>query len=260
MGRMGERHARALEPLAEVIAVDPARGLGPPTGRLDGAVVAVAPQAHLQVALPLLRAGVPCLVEKPLGGTLGAAEALAGFPHLQVGFVERWSPAADVLGRAGDPMSRVVLARRWSRPGPAPHGMDVVRDLLIHDLDLLRWVWREEPVLEAVPVCVGGACGPDVVEARLRGSGGRTAKLVASRVAGARERRWTFGAGERRLEVDLLGGPPEVEDALTRQARGFLAALGGRREFSPGGQDGVAALRLALDLLRVGTARPRGPS
>ena len=237
MGRMGERHSRAFARHADVVPVDPARGFGPPTGRIDAVVVAVPPALHTSIALPWLRAGVPCLIEKPLAPTAEEARALEAIPHVQVGFVERWNP---VLRGRTLPLDSPCVLRRLSRPSvAATHGLDVVRDLMVHDIDLLRAVWGGAPL--SVERAWGVGDPLDVVTVVLRGPHG-VARLVASRIAGGPVRELVLG-GE---VLDLMRGPaPGEEDALRAQARAFLAAVRGERAFTPGARDGIEALRIA---------------
>jgi predicted dehydrogenase len=221
-----------------VVGVDPAHGLPSPVGRVDAVVVAVPPALHVPVALPWLVAGVPCLIEKPLAPTVAEARALAPFPHLQVGFVERWSPA--LRGRVF-PDAATLHACRLARPAPAPaRGLDVVRDLMVHDLDLLRWLWGDAPVTVARAWGVGAPL--DVVAVELRRPGGQ-ARLVASRVAGEAVRRLVVGG--RTVDLRPPPGGAHAGDALDAQAVAFLAAVRGERPYAPGVVDGLEALALA---------------
>jgi predicted dehydrogenase len=240
MGRMGARHLRAFARHAEVVPVDPARGAPAPVGRIDAVVVSVPPALHVAVALPWLEAGVPCLVEKPLAPTAAEARALAAFSHVQVGFVERWNPA--LRGRVLPLDVPWTFARLARVSLGASHGVDVVRDLMVHDIDLLRahggaGPWRVERAW--------GVGDPlDVVAVELRGGSVR-ARLLASRVAGTPRR--AVVAGET---LDLMRGPsPGEEDALGAQASAFLASVRGERAFAPSAHDGLEALVIAEQIV-----------
>ena len=236
VGRMGERHLRAFARHAQVVPVDPARGAPAPVGRIDAAVVAVPPALHVAVALPWLDAGIPCLVEKPLAPTAAEARGLCAYAHVQVGFVERWNPA--LRGRVL-PIDVPWTLVRHAQPTPVvAHGLDVVRDLMVHDIDLLRAHGGDGPWRVERAWGVGDPL--DVVAVEVRGPRVR-ARLIASRVAGRARR--TLVAGEA---IDLMRGPPSgEEDALGAQAQAFLAAVRGERPFAPSAHDGLEALVMA---------------
>jgi predicted dehydrogenase len=244
----------------------------------DAAIVAVPTVAHAAVAGALLAAGLDVLVEKPIAATLAEAEALlaAARRHgriLHVGHLEWHNPALRAV-RERVRRPRFVEARRMG-PFPARStDVDVVRDLMIHDLDVLQRLLGEEPeAVEAigVPVLSGQA---DLANARLRFPGGCVADLTASRVSPmpVRELRlfqadgfWSVDFLARRALVARRAGSaqaPRIEveeqavatgDALEAQLRAFAAAVRTRRDESGSAEAGVRALRTAL---RVVDAMP----
>ncbi len=293
-GHMGRHHARHLASRAELTVIDPAQGLAGALEGVDAAVIATPTLTHLSVAEPLLRRGVPCLVEKPLAHTLDAARALASYEGTFVGHIERFNPALrPMLARADGSQADAsfVQAERVSRPHARGRDVDVVLDLMIHDLDLFLALVRE-PVAEvrANGVAVTGG-GLDVAHARVETASGRVGVFTASRLARADVRRlrvfadgayWSADLRERTcarvawdgsaLEERLVDVP--AYDALGAQLDAFLDAVrahGTRGAASAadgpstassgvlplaGGADGLAALELAL---RVRDAAARAP-
>jgi predicted dehydrogenase len=276
---VADRHLDRAEALARELGG--ARAASDPlalAGDADAAIVAVPTVAHAAVAGALLDAGLDVLVEKPLAATLAEAEALLARARragrvLQVGHLEWHNPALRALRpRIGRP--RFVEAHRL---GPFPArgtDVDVVRDLMIHDIDVLQRLLGEEPEsLEAVGVAVLSAQA-DLANARLRFPGGCIANLTASRVSPTPLRKLRLFQADGYLSVDFRagtalaagrvlepGGPRiEVEpvavepgDALEAQLAAFVAAVRERRDATASAEAGVRALRTAL---RVVAAMP----
>lgn len=269
-GHMGRLHARHLAAVADVVLVDPPLGLDEDLARVDAAIIAVPTTFHAAVALPLLRRGVPCLIEKPLAATLEDARALAAFPNAWVGHVERFNPAFSALGGLD---ARFVQAERVSRWSPRGTDVDVVLDLMIHDLDLFCAL-APEPVVE---VRASGAAmatqGLDLAHARVETASGRVGTFTASRLARQASRRfrvfsrdpseqrgeyWSVDLRERQAarvrweDGALTEERVEVapRDALGAQLRAFLACVAGGA--LPDGiapataAEGLRALDLAL--------------
>ena len=166
LGRMGRRHARALQDLDGVTlagALDPAGDRyhaagGVPLAAsldelislgLDYAVLACPTLLHEPIGTALAAAGIPALIEKPLAadpasaGRLAAAFCNAGIPA-GVGYTERFSPALTALrqrvqdGQLGD-----VFSVTTRRTGPYPAritDVGVIHDLATHDLDITAWI------------------------------------------------------------------------------------------------------------------------
>ena len=120
------------EPLADARAL---------AGKVDAAIVAVPTTAHEAVALALIEAGIDVLVEKPIAPDLGAADALvaAAARHgriLQVGHLERFNPAViELEKRATVPLFFEI--HRLNIFSPRSLDVDVVLDLMIHDVDIV---------------------------------------------------------------------------------------------------------------------------
>lgn len=260
VGSMGRHHARHLAELgAALVLVDPALGHHGHTEGVDAAVVAVPTALHHEVALPLLERGIPCLVEKPLAANLADATRLAAFPHLAVGHVERFNPTLATLGGVD---LRFVQAERLAAFSGRATDVDVVFDLMIHDLDLfLHQVSDEVTEVRANGVVVATG-GLDLVQARVETRGGQVGTFTASRVSRKKARTWRAFADGVYWSLDLGGRqgvrvtwgegglvehPVEVAavDPLRAELVAFLAAVRGERPYTPSGPSALAAVRLA---------------
>ncbi|MEO0600179.1 MAG: Gfo/Idh/MocA family oxidoreductase [Myxococcota bacterium] len=275
-GAMGRRHAATVDrdPEARLvvvvdIVVDRADALAHRFGAaarpevpadIDAAIVATPTSTHVDVARPLLARGIPCLVEKPLASTVRAARDLDD-ERCFVGHIERFNPA---LVQAGALSPQVVVGRRVAPPTGRSSDVDVVLDLMIHDLDLLlHWGGTERwHVVDAKGVGVPGRV--DTASVQLRSSGGRTASLLASRVASRRERVLHCYEPGRTTRLDLVAGtcvqvpgpgersatrrhlPPQ--DALLAQWSAFRAAVSGEGTGATSSRAGLRAVQLAEDI------------
>lgn len=267
-GHMGRHHARHLgaRPDVELVVVDPARGLDADPGEPDAVVIATPTPTHAEVARPWLAAGRWCLVEKPLAESLREARELAPHPRLRVGHVERFNPALSVL-RGQD--VRFFVAERLSPWTGRGADVDVVSDLMVHDLDLWLGLLAEagDQVAEVRANGIAVASGQlDLVQARLESAQGRVATLTASRVsrgpwrrvrAFARGRYWSLDLVSRQASEASWGPGGLVEaplalpghDALAEQLTAFLAEVRGDTP-APGphvatGPEALAAVELA---------------
>lgn len=260
LGHMGRHHARHLAG-HEVVVIDPPLGHCPSLDGVEAAVVAVPTALHAEVALPLLARGLPVLVEKPLAATLAEAEALAAWPNLVVGHVERFNPVLDGL-RGTD--LRFVQGERLAAWG-AGRGtdVDVLLDLMVHDLDLFLHLCGGE-VSEVRANGIAVATGRlDLAQARLETADGRVGTFTASRVSRQAARRWRAFAPGRYWSLDLGAragieltwdgealreAPVSVpaEDALRRELDAFFAFARGEARAAVSGADGLRAVALAL--------------
>ncbi len=184
--------------------------------------------------------------------------------------MERFNPAVGVLRRR--PARRASSrCTGWATFSPRSLDVDVVLDLMIHDLDLVLALDASELVqVDAVGVPVLTA-KVDIANARLRFASGLIANLTASRVSSERVRKFRVFAPRTYISADfaarearvsrLVAGPdglptiavedsaaPE-EEPLVRQLAAFLASVEGRREPTVAGPAGRRALELALLVL-----------
>ncbi len=263
-----EARARAVGEVLGATVLTDHQGL---RGRIDCASVAVPTPRHYAVARDLLEAGVDVLVEKPLTTSVeegkGLLElAVRGGRVLQVGHLERFNPAMRALGgRVTEP--RFIECQRLAQFGERGTDVDVVLDLMIHDLDLiLTMVTSPVRAVEAVGVPVLTP-SVDIANARLRFANGCIANLTASRVSLRRERKlrifqpdayFSIDFDERRgrvvrREPDDAGQPSltfedlEVRegDALEEEIEAFVQAVRARQPPPVTGWDGLRALEVA---------------
>lgn len=250
-GSMGRHHVRHLGEMGhEVVVVDPPRGLDPSTAGVEAVVVATPTPAHVAVARPWLERGLPVLVEKPLAENEAAAHELAAFPTLAVGHVERFNPTLALLDGADLRFWQAERLAPWMDRGT---DVDVVFDLMIHDLDLfLARVGGEVVDVRANGISVVSG-RIDLVHARVETTRG-TGVFVASRISRKPTRSlrafapgayWSLDLRERvgvRVDAELRESP--VRGAEGDQLRAELEAwLGGR--FPVRGEEALAAIRLA---------------
>jgi predicted dehydrogenase len=242
---------------------------------VDAVSIATPTVTHHAIARQAIEAGRDVLVEKPMTATLAEADDLVALAAargavLQAGHIERFNPATEVLLAAGRG-ARFVEVHRLGSFSARSLDVDVVLDLMIHDLDIVMALDGSEPVqIEAVGVPV---LTPrvDIANARLRFASGLIANLTASRVSIEKVRKFRvfaprtyvsvdFAAREAqvyRLEADESGRPriaserraaPDQEP-LRRQVEAFVGAVRTRSAPVVGGGDGRRALALAHAIL-----------
>ena len=293
VGHLGRHHARILSSLPGadlVAAVDTNRARAEEVaaahhtracfdhrellGTVDAVTIAVPTELHGEIALPFLRAGTPVLVEKPMARTLGEADAMIAAAAsskvpLAVGHTERFNPAvAAARPLLTDP--RFIEVHRLGAFPERSLDIDVVFDLMIHDLDVvLSLVDSDVESLEAVgvPVVTNRV---DIANARLRFANGCIVNLTASRISRDRVRKIRFFQPAAYVSIDyaaqkvelwrlvrndgampaIEGGDVEVasEEPLRRELADFLDAVAARRAPLVTGEDGRRALALAQQI------------
>jgi predicted dehydrogenase len=183
---------RAKE-LAEPLGVKYATELTPDLGDVAAVSVAVPTVNHLRVAKPLIERGVAVLVEKPLAPTLADAEEIAALARkhdaiVQVGHTERFNPAVRAVDRLGL-KPKFVETHRISPFTFRSADVGVVFDMMIHDIDILLHLVREDVErVDAVGVNVLSQ-HEDLANARVAFAEGAVANLTASRLALKTERK-----------------------------------------------------------------------
>lgn len=267
--------ARASEVAAEVgcaAETDYRRLLG----GIEAAAVAVPTETHYEVVRACLDAGVNVLVEKPVARSVEEADELLELARrkrlvLQVGHLERFNPAFRALAAdAGRPL--FIDIERLAPFKPRGTDVDVVLDLMIHDLDLVL-------ALAGAPVEAVSACGfrvltdaIDIANARIEFADGCVASVSASRVSQSPVRKLRVIRANEYVSADLQGhrlryvrkgeaGIVETErsfertDALRMQAEAFVRAVRERDAPAVGGDEGRRALGLALRVSELVQAR-----
>jgi predicted dehydrogenase len=228
---MGAQHARviAASPQAALTAIVDAdidrahlvaaRHGSPPVSadlsaleRCDGVVVASSTDTHVQLALELIRLGVPVLVEKPLSTSLSEVELVVaearrrGVP-IMCGFVERFNPVIATVRSLLKARPIHMVGLRHSPSPPRAQG-GVVHDLLIHDLDLVLRFAQEPEVLRAQGSLwrhPGTGCA-EIADCTLELAGDVLATLSASRVSQRKLRMFHLATPDALYEMDLLRG------------------------------------------------------
>lgn len=294
VGHLGRHHARILANLPgveltavvdtnqaraeEIAAANGTRALMRTTsliGKVDAVSIAVPTEQHLAVALPFLEAGTGVLVEKPMARSLEEADAMIAAAAksgavLAVGHTERFNPAVEVARpMLTDP--RFIEVHRLGTFPERSLDIDVVFDLMIHDLDVvLSLVHSEVESIEAVgvPVLTGRV---DIANARLRFANGCIANLTASRISRDRVRKIRFfqpaayvsvDYGAQKVEVYRLvkgegpkpsieGGdvPVTSEEPLKRELADFVDAVSTKRAAHVDGAQGRRALEMATRIV-----------
>jgi predicted dehydrogenase len=181
---------------------------------VDAVSVAVPTVDHHRVARQAIEAGRAVLLEKPMTATLGEADDLLALSRergvaLQVGHIERFNPATAALLSAGRG-ARFVEVHRLGSFSARSLDVDVVLDLMIHDLDIVLALDGSEPVqIEAVGVPV---LTPrvDIANARLRFASGLIANLTASRVSLEKVRKFRVFAPRTYVSADFTAREAQV--------------------------------------------------
>lgn len=233
---------------------------------IDAAVVATPTSSHVEVARELLEAGVDVLVEKPIAATVEDAQTLIDVAKkhgrvLQVGHVERYNPAitaiADHIGQV-----RYFEAERLGVFVPRSLDVDVLLDLMIHDLNLVLSLLRQEVWdirAVGVPVLTDKV---DITNVRLELANGAVANLTASRVSQDRVRKVRFFGSDSYISVDTkeqevkgyklvnrsiqpLDITVEKKEPLRAELEAFLGCVRDRSRPIVAGEDGLAAVDLA---------------
>ncbi|HYH44147.1 MAG TPA: Gfo/Idh/MocA family oxidoreductase [Thermoanaerobaculia bacterium] len=247
-------------------------------GQIEAAVVAVPTVAHAEVGEALLRRGLHVLVEKPIASSLAEADRLIaaadqGGGVLAVGHVEFYNPAVQALVGVGLP-PRFLEVQRLGVFSPRSLDVDVILDLMIHDLQILHALDRS-PVAEVratgIPVL---SARIDIANARIALESGCVANLTASRVSAERVRKLRAFLPSRYYSLDYHaqeihgyqlepageGERPSIVPAdlavekaepLRRELEAFVAACRGEAAPLVDGRSGRQALATALAVVEA---------
>lgn len=288
VGHLGKQHARLyaefpdvqlvgvvdiLKPRAEEIAsaykTTPFTDYHEIFGKVDAVSLAIPTTDHALVGTNLLEHGIDVLVEKPIAFTIAQAQALidaasANKRVLQVGHVERFNPVV-ALAREVATSPQFFEIHRLAAFSPRSLDIDVVLDLMIHDIDI---------VLSLVPAAVREvrAVGipvlspkADIANARVEFEDGCVANLTASRVSFEKTRKLRFFQPHDYISVDYASQTgtmvslrmgrvierklePENREPLKVELESFLACVRKRGSPAVSGGDGLRALELAMHI------------
>ena len=208
-------------------------------GRVDAASVAVPTIHHLSVAAALMAAGIDVLIEKPLASTLEEADELVRLAEahrrvVQVGHLERFNPAV----RATQPLiTRPMFfeVHRLSLFSPRSLDVDVVLDLMVHDIDVIL-SFVKSPITEVravgLPVVTSKV---DIANVRMEFASGCVANLTASRISTERVRKLRFFQPREYISVDY-GRQDVLQFRVTAEERfslDHLRSMGSEPSTSP---------------------------
>lgn len=220
-------------------------------GRVDAVTVATPPATHAAVAGALLNAGIHCLIEKPMATTDAECRALANSAPavVRVGHIERFNPAFVALQKAAPGVALSIAARRLNPPGRAVP-IDVVHDLMVHDIDLALLLKGAAPMqVEARRL------GPEHAVARLSFADGSFCTLEASRAAKAPVREMTIASMNGLYQLDFHKrtltpdtAEPSTADALDQQLLDFLGACRGEKSRGATALEAATALTVARQI------------
>lgn len=251
-------------------------------GRVDAVSIVSPTVTHYEIAQDFLKQGVDLLLEKPMTVTLAQAEELVRLAGekariLQIGHVERFNGAVRQLaGLVANP-GFIEAHRLGSFVGRATD-VDVILDLMIHDIDIILSL-IDSPVREirakGVPVITSNV---DIANARLEFENGCVANVTASRVSAHPQRKIRFFQPDTYVSLDfqeqkvecfrrigdpngyLAGSPPRIieekvsipkEEPLKVELSSFIDVIRTRSRPVVSGREGLRALKVATDILRV---------
>lgn len=212
--------------------------------RVDAVSLAVPTEKHYEVAKEVLAAGVHLLVEKPITYLLEPADTLIRMARsrglvLQVGLVERFNPAVvEMETRLTCPV--FIESHRMNVFTPRGTDVDVVLDLMIHDLDIILHIVRSE-VKELHAVGMSVLTGKtDIANARLIFENGTVGNLTASRVSDSPLRKIRIFQQDAYMSVNCLKRELTVTklDGVLRDANDFPQVVSNKIQFP--GRDPLA--------------------
>ena len=224
-GQFGKNHCRVVHEstraeLAAVVDVDAARAgeaaalygsravtdIGELAGKIDAAIVAVPTSSHEEIGCRLMEAGIDVLVEKPIATDVEAADRLIATSErlgriLQVGHLERFNPAVVELERRAT-LPLFFEIHRLNLFSPRSLDVDVVLDLMIHDVDIVLAMAKTHPEeIRAAGISILSE-KVDIANVRLQFPNGCVANLTASRVSTERVRKLRLFQPNQYLSLD----------------------------------------------------------
>lgn len=245
-------------------------------GQVDAVSIVTPTREHFRLAHEFLAAGVHVLLEKPMTQTLEEADRLIAMAEknrcvLQIGHLERFNPAFHAIGpKLKRPM--FMEAHRLAMFTERGLEVDVILDLMIHDLDIVLHIMQEQPTeirASGIPVLT---TLPDIATARLQFANGAVANLTASRISTKSLRKLRVFQEDsyivadyaqkrayvlmKEAEMDASGFPEisveeiEIEetDALGEEIISFLDSARTGRPPAVSGLEGRRALALAMEI------------
>jgi predicted dehydrogenase len=289
-GSFGRNHLRIIHQtehaeLAGVLDTDPSRAaeaastnacpvltsLAELAGKADAAVVATPTHTHAEIGRQLMQLGVDVLIEKPIARTVREARMLVETAErtgriLQVGHLERFNPAVAALEAV---ISKPLFfeVHRLSEFSPRSLDVDVVLDLMIHDIDIVLTLTKQLPEeIRAAGIHILSE-KVDIANVRMQFPGGCVANLTASRVSTERVRKLRLFQPHEYISLDYtrqdavrftvkpplsIGYAPlpvTKDEPLRLELESFFSSVVSRVAPRVTGQQGLAALEVAQDIL-----------
>jgi len=287
-GSMGKNHMRVIDSLEglkltaamdinrnnldeassgyEIIKFDDFREMIPD---IDGVAIATPTISHFEIAKFFINNGKHVMVEKPLTETVAQAEELIRLAEdknvmIAVGHLERFNPAVEYIeNHVSHPL--FIEVQRLGSFSPRSLDIDVIMDLMIHDLDIiLHWDKSgiEKINVSGIPVISGKV---DIANARLQFKSGLVANVTASRVSQKKTRKlrvfqkngyFSVDYKKRSVKIYKLDNGvikeilPEFNDRepLMNLWENFMKSVGSGNDYNVSGEDGMSALKLALEI------------
>jgi len=294
VGSLGQHHARVYASLPEVelvgvVDTDPERAgeiaakFGTKAyslytelfGKVDAVNIASPTTTHAEIGVHCLKEGIHVLAEKPIAHTLEAADRLIQAAHendrvLQIGHLERFNPAVVAL-REIVTKPRFFEAHRMGLFSPRSLDVDVILDLMIHDLDIISLL-VPSPVEKIIAVGIAILSNRiDIANARIQFADGCVANITASRVSMEKIRKLRLFQKHEYISLDYtrqdlavfslkhnVGSPlpeivnrkiePEKKEPLLLELISFLEAVRGIHPVACDGEEGRRALGLAMQI------------
>ena len=238
------------------------------SGRVTAASLAVPTQHHASVGVPLLEKGIDLLVEKPIAADVASGRKLVTVAQrtdriLQVGHLERFNPIVEEAYSAAH-LPLFFEVHRLSQFSPRSLDVDVVLDLMIHDLDIVRTLVKSDVDQVYASGLSVVSSRTDIANARIQFKNGCVANLTASRVSTEKIRKLRFFQPRQYVSIDYIQREgvcigldesnrlrfvklqPDEGEPLRRQLNGFLNSVHTRSAPRVSGPDGLRALELAI--------------
>ncbi len=248
-------------------------------GAVDAAIVAVPAESHMEIGTMLLENGLDVLMEKPIAATVEEAKNLIAVAEqhdriLMVGHVERFNPAVIELARHLSGLIHIDVRRVGPFTPRVPAGVAV--DLMIHDIDLVSWLAGSQPEVISALVRRVRSSTEDIAVCILTFPTGVSAMLTASRASQSKQRQIELIQRDNMVVADLVRGQVTVHrvehsefvddrgsmyrqtgvveipymehqgEPLALEQRHFLECVVGHTQPAVSGQDGLAALDIAI--------------
>lgn len=289
VGYLGTQHARILSYLekAELIGVadidfKKAMVIGNRHGvkyydkyenmldEIDAGIVATPTSEHFDISMKLLKEGKSVLVEKPITETVEQAEELVSVANkngliLQIGHLERFNPAVEALeDLISEP--KFIEVQRLGSFSARSLDIDVVLDLMIHDLDIIMALIKDEvKVIRSSGIHVLSD-KIDIANARLEFASGCIATLTASRVHQGKVRKLRIFEPTSYYSIDYIDQEVKIfplngrqtdiktlkikkEEPLKKELQNFFRCIIDGKKRKVTGEEGLQALRLAYSVL-----------